>query len=177
MARAPAWLVRLVDTRPTWAPVAARVALALAIFPHGAQKLLGWFGGKGVEETLAYFAPLFPAPVLVLVILAESVGAVLVLAGLCTRFAAASIGLVMLGAVYFFHRAHFFMNWYMEPGRPEGLEYHLLALGLVAVLVAAGGGRLSADLALARRLVVPRKPAADADRPVEVPARGPAVPV
>lgn len=151
MPHAPAPLARLLGTRPAWAPVAARVALAAAIFPHGAQKLFGWFGGKGVGGTLAFFEPLFPASVMVLVILAESVGAVLVLAGLLTRFAAASIGLVMVGAIAFFHRTHFFMNWYMEPGRPEGLEYHVLALGLVGVLVVAGGGNLSADLALSRR--------------------------
>lgn len=151
MLHVPTWLTALVDTRSAWAPVAARLALAVAIFPHGAQKLLGWYGGKGVEATIAFFAPVLPAPLVVLVILAESVGALLVLAGLLTRFAAASIGAVMVGAVALFHRGHFFMTWYGEP-RPEGFEYHLLALGLVAVLVVTGGGRLSVDAALAERI-------------------------
>lgn len=77
----PSPLAALVDTRPSWAPAAAALALAVVVFPHGAQKLLGWFGGKGVEETLAYFAPVVPPPLMALVVLAESVGAVLVVAG------------------------------------------------------------------------------------------------
>ena len=28
-----------------------RLALAVVIFPHGAQKVLGWFGGYGLKDT------------------------------------------------------------------------------------------------------------------------------
>ncbi|RYY20803.1 MAG: DoxX family membrane protein, partial [Sphingobacteriaceae bacterium] len=32
----------------------ARIALGITVFPHGAQKLLGWYGGYGFEGTMGF---------------------------------------------------------------------------------------------------------------------------
>lgn len=32
----------------------ARLALGITVFPHGAQKLVGWFGGGGFEGTMGF---------------------------------------------------------------------------------------------------------------------------
>lgn len=135
-----------------------RAVLGAVIFPHGAQKLLGWFGGYGFGGTMQYFTDSLhvPAPVALLVILGESVGALLLIAGLGTRLAAFGIALTMLGAIVTTHGSvGFFMNWFgNQPG--EGFEYHLLALALAVPLVIAGGGRYAADSWLKARLEAPR---------------------
>lgn len=133
-----------------WSALIARLALALVVFPHGAQKLFGWFGGNGFQGTMDYFTTQagLPYPVALLVILIESVAALMVLAGLATRIAAAGIfGLFAIIAVQF-HSSHgFFMNW-MGKQQGEGLEYFIILLGLALTLIITGGGKASADAAL-----------------------------
>ena len=36
-------------------PLILRLTLALVFFPHGAQKVLGWFGGYGFTGTMGFF--------------------------------------------------------------------------------------------------------------------------
>ena len=134
------------------APLVLRIALGLVMFPHGAQKALGWFGGGGIAQTMAYFTSVvhLPAAVGALVIAAEFVGSVLLLLGFFTRFAAFSIGLTMAGAALLVHAPNgFFMNWFGNQAG-EGFEYHLLAIAISGALVIKGGGRSSLDRRLAR---------------------------
>jgi putative oxidoreductase len=151
--RSPSFLGKLTKTDDAIAPTIARVALGAVMFPHGAQKLLGWFGGYGFSATVGFFKSVLhiPAPIAVLVILAESIGALMLLFGVFSRFAAASIALVMLGAVAMAH-AHvgFFMNW-AGTQQGEGFEYHVLAIALAAIVIVAGGGKASVDRTIAAR--------------------------
>ncbi len=95
-----------------------------------------------------------PKPLAASVILIEFAAPLLLAAGLGTRFAALGIGAIMIGAIATVHASQgFFMNW-SGAQAGEGFEYHLLTLGLVAVLLAQGGGRLSLD----RRLGVSPDP-------------------
>jgi putative oxidoreductase len=125
----------------------------------GAQKLLGWFGGYGFDGSMTFFTDTMqlPAPLALLIILGESIGALLLIAGLGTRVAAFGISAIMLGAVLTTHGSvGFFMNWYgNQPG--EGFEYHLLALALSVPLVIAGGGRYALDSWLRARLEAPAR--------------------
>src|SRR6478752_2664837 len=124
-----------------------RLVLALVILPHGAQKLLGWFGGYGFEGTMGFFTGALgiPAALAVLVILGESLGALGLAFGAFTRLSAFGIAATMLGAVFMTHAPNgFFMNWTgQQPG--EGFEYHLLALALALPLIVRGGGSLAVD--------------------------------
>lgn len=135
-----------------------RALLGAVMFPHGAQKLFGWFGGYGFDGTMKFLTDTvhLPSPIALLVILAESIGALMLIAGLGTRIAALGISAVMVGAVLTSHGSvGFFMNWFgNQPG--EGYEYHLLALALSVPLVIAGGGRYAADSWLKARLEAPR---------------------
>ncbi|MEZ4308980.1 MAG: DoxX family protein [Polyangiaceae bacterium] len=129
-----------------------RLVLGVVLFPHGAQKLLGWFGGYGYEGTMGFLTGTMhlPAPIAFLVIMAELFGALMLIAGLWTRFAAFGISAVMLGAALLTHaKVGFFMNWYGAQ-QGEGFEFHLLALALGVPLVIWGGGRYALDTALAR---------------------------
>ena len=134
--------------------LAQRVALGLIMFPHGAQKLLGWFGGFGLSSTLEFLTGTvhLPAPLAVLVILAESLGAVGLVLGAGTRLAALGIASVMLGAIATTHLPFgLFMDWFGTQ-HGEGFEYHLLVLALALPLAVRGAGALSLDRALAARL-------------------------
>jgi putative oxidoreductase len=143
---------------------AQRALLGLVMLPHGAQKLLGAFGGYGFSATMKYFTGTLglPAPLAFLVILAESIGAVGLLLGLGTRLAAFGVTAVMIGAVITTHLGNgFFMNWGGAQGG-EGFEYHLLALALSVPLVVRGGGRWALDTKLAQ-LFTSRSPARSSD--------------
>jgi putative oxidoreductase len=131
-----------------------RLVLGVVIFPHGAQKLLGWFGGYGFSGTMGFFTDTMhlPAPLAFLIIIGESLGAIGLILGLGTRLAALGIAAVMIGAILTTHMNFgFFMNWFGAQ-KGEGFEYHLLALALSLPLLVRGGGLLSIDGALAEQL-------------------------
>lgn len=131
-----------------------RLLIAFVIFGHGAQKLFGWFGGYGFDGTVGYFTTTVGLPYLlaVLIILAESLGMVALALGLFSRFIAGSVIAIMIGAVVVTHAQYgFFMNWFgAQPG--EGFEYHLLAIGLSAIVLVHGGGAYALD-AVVKRLI------------------------
>lgn len=129
-----------------------RLTLGGVMLPHGLQKVFGLFGGAGLQATMNTFTTMLglPAPVAVLVILAESAGALGLIVGFFTRLCALGIALVMGGAIYFVHLQHgFFMNWSGKQGG-EGFEYHILAIGLAVALFIHGGGKWSFDQRIAR---------------------------
>src|SRR5689334_24858878 len=110
----PGPLQRLLSTRADLAAPILRLTLATALFPHGAQKLLGWFGGYGWSGTMGFLTQQMhvPAPLAVLAILAEFLGALGLITGLFGRIAAFGILSNMVGAVVLVHsKVGFFMNW------------------------------------------------------------------
>lgn len=141
----------LVATGDTFAATALRLALGIMILPHGLQKTLGWFGGYGFKGTMGYLTTQVGAPWIFafLAILAESVGGVMLIAGLGTRVAALGVGAVMLVAAAQHRSNGFFMNWFGNQ-KGEGIEFHLLALGIVVALLILGGGKWSIDSLLTR---------------------------
>lgn len=123
------------------------------MFPHGAQKMLGWFGGYGFAGTMHFFTTIMhiSAPLAFLAICAEFFGSILLLAGGLTRLAALAIGVNMVVAVATVHAANgFFMNWSGQQ-KGEGIEYFIYAIAVLLVLVVYGGGRYSLDALLGRR--------------------------
>lgn len=147
------WIERIAHTNRDIAPTIARVVLGLVMFPHGAQKMLGWFGGHGFSGTYGFMTTKLGVPGLfaVLAILAEFVGALALIVGVGSRVAALGIAAVMLVAIGMVHLPNgFFMNW-TGAQAGEGFEYHLLALALSAIVLVKGGGKASVDLALSRR--------------------------
>jgi putative oxidoreductase len=143
-------LKRLVQTDDDIGMFLVRLALGIVIFPHGAQKLLGWFGGHGFAGTMEFFTTQLglPAVVVVLVIIAEFFGALGLILGFLGRVAAFGVLCVMLGAVFMIHlNVGFFMNWYGNQ-QGEGFEYHLLAIGMALAVIVRGSGAFSVDRAL-----------------------------
>jgi len=143
----------LSKTNDSAAPLLARLTLGLVMFPHGAQKALGWFGGYGYSGTMGYFTGTMHIPALFafLAIAAEFAGSLALITGLFSRVAAFGIASVMVVAIATTHFANgFFMNWYGNQ-KGEGFEYHLLALGLAVIVMVYGAGKASLDGLIARR--------------------------
>ncbi len=130
-----------------------RLVLGVVFLAHGAQKMLGWFGGYGFSATMGFFTRQMgiPAVFAFLAIAAEFFGGLGLILGLLGRVAAFGIGVEMAVAVALVHR-HFglFMNWYGNQ-KGEGFEYHLLAIALAMSVLVKGAGAFSLD-----RLVYPR---------------------
>src|SRR3954469_7278677 len=134
----------LVATGDSFAPVFLRLALGLMMFPHGAQKLLGWFGGFGFTGSMGYFTGTVGTPWIVglLVVLGEFFGPLLLILGLGTRFAATSLAIIMTGAAWQLRANGFFMNWFGNQ-KGEGVELFILVVGIAISLVIWGGGKWS----------------------------------
>jgi putative oxidoreductase len=141
------WLRRVIETKTDIVPAIARLTMGLVMFPHGAQKLLGWFGGYGWTGTYGFLTSKLgvPGPFAALAIITEFFGALALILGVGTRIAALGIASIMLVAIATVHLPNgFFMNW-TGAQAGEGFEYHLLMLALAAVVVLRGGGAASVD--------------------------------
>jgi putative oxidoreductase len=128
-----------------------RLVLGAVFFAHGAQKLLGWFGGFGYTATMAAFRQQMgvPAALAFIAIAAEFFGGIGLVSGFLGRVAALGISIDMLVAILKVHLHNgFFMNWYGNQ-KGEGFEYHLLVLAIGLMLVVRGSGAWSLDRALA----------------------------
>jgi putative oxidoreductase len=142
---------RLMRTDDNLASPLLRLFLGLAFFPHGAQKLLGWWGGHGFAATVTGMSKMgLPAALVFLIILIEFFGPLSLWIGFLSRVSAAGILCVMLGAIFTVHlRNGFFMNWEGQQNG-EGIEYHLLVIGICLALLILGSGRFSVDRSMDR---------------------------
>ncbi|MBJ6750588.1 DoxX family protein [Geomonas anaerohicana] len=144
---------RVLATEDTASLTVLRLFLAVVMFPHGAQKVLGWFGGPGFSATMDMFTRIMGIPYLfgLMAVLTEFVGPLLLIAGLATRVAALVLAGEMVVAVALVHLHNgFFMNWTGKQAG-EGFEYHVLVVGMALALLIGGGGRWSLDRTLSRR--------------------------
>ena len=147
----------LIATRHDTGALAGRVILGAIMLPHGLQHALGLFGGYGFSGTLGWMTDTlgFPAPLAALAITVELLAPFALILGLGGRLAALGILGLMLGAASTHVSNGFFMNWFGSlPAGAEGFEYHLLAIGLSAVVALNGSGALSLDRWLAGRIPV-----------------------
>ena len=144
-------LRKLFATEDSAATSLLRLVLGVVFFAHGAQKMLGWFGGPGLSGTIGMFTNYLhiPAPFAFLAIGAEFFGGLGLILGFFTRIAAFGIAVNMVVAVVMVHRSFgFFMNW-TGTQKGEGFEYHLLALAVTAFLMIRGAGAFSVDRVIA----------------------------
>ena len=144
---------KLFNTSDSWTMVVLRVVLGLVVFPHGAQKLLGWFGGYGFSGSMNYFTNTVGLPWIIgfLVIILEFFGALALIAGVTTRILAAFYIVIAIGIIFTSSIQYgFFMNWFGNQGG-EGYEYFLLWIGIAIVLLFNGGGKYSFDKLLSER--------------------------
>src|SRR6266404_2894738 len=143
---------KLVKTDSDYVLTISRLVLGNLFFAHGAQLMLGWFGGYGLTGSMQFFTQQLgiPAAFAFLAICAQFFGGLMLILGFAGRIAALSIICDVAVAVVKVHW-HFglFMNWFGNQ-KGEGFEYHLLAITIGLVIVLQGSGALSLDRLLAR---------------------------
>jgi putative oxidoreductase len=144
------WLRKILHTDDDYVLMLSRVVLGIVFLAHGAQKVFGWFGGPGFDQTMKAFVQGMgiPAFFAVMAILAEFLGGIGLLVGLLSRVAAFGIAIIMIVAVSLVHAQNgLFMNW-SGSQRGEGFEYHLLALAVALLVLVRGAGAWSLDRVL-----------------------------
>jgi len=147
-------LTWIVGTDGDWVITIVRIVLGVVFFAHGAQKALGWFGGRGLQSTVRAFREQLqiPAPLALLSVAAEFLGGSGLIVGFLSRIAAFSIAAVMIVALIAVHgKFGFFMNWYGEK-KGHGIEYHILVLALSLTVMIKGAGAFSLDRILYQRV-------------------------
>jgi putative oxidoreductase len=138
---------KLLRTDNDIATATVRLALGVVFFAHGAQKLLGWFGGYGFTGTMGFFTGVLHIPAIFafLAIAAEFFGGLGLIFGFLTRIAAVGVLSNMIVAIALVHSQFgFFMNW-TGTQKGEGYEYHLVVLAVTALLIIRGAGAVSLD--------------------------------
>ncbi len=142
----------LLGTSHSWAITVVRIALGVIFFAHGAQKVLGWFGGYGLKGTTGYFASVgIPLPLAYAICFFEFLGGIGLFFGFLTRLAALAVVIVMIGAISKVHAKNgLFINWELAPGKGHGYEANLAYIAMAVACILAGGGALSIDGLLTR---------------------------
>jgi putative oxidoreductase len=110
-----------------------RAAVGTIFMAHGAQKLFGAFNGPGLEATVGQLG----SPLGYLVAIGEFFGGVGIVFGFLSRFSAAAIIVIMIGAIAKVHGANgFFLD-------KHGFEYNIALIGLLAPILLCGPGLYS----------------------------------
>lgn len=142
------FIQRLLHTDKHTTALALRIPVGLIFAAHGAQKLFGWFGGYGLEGTGQFFGSVGLNPGTLMALLAGAVeffGGLALVFGVLVRPAAAALAIAMLIAIF---AVHFSKGFFLDKG---GYEYALALFAASLSLLFTGGGRFSADAALAAR--------------------------
>ncbi|MCC6589627.1 MAG: DoxX family protein [Bryobacterales bacterium] len=111
-----------------------RLVAGIIFMAHGAQKLFGAFGGPGLTAMVGMLGP-----VGYLVSIGEFFGGLGLIVGFLSRFSAAALIVIMLGAIA---TVHWENGFFLSP--KMGYEYNLALIGLLAAIVLAGPGRYAA---------------------------------
>jgi len=139
-----------------WALLAVRVVVGIIFMVHGAQKMFGAFGGPGLDMVMSAKGPGGGGAIGLLVAIGEFFGGLGLLVGFLSRFSAASLILIMLGAIALVHGRNGFLL------SAQGYEYNLALIGLLLPVLIAGPGAY----AVSHFLPLPR--ARTTGRPVPV---------
>ncbi|MBF2709619.1 DoxX family protein [Flavobacterium soyangense] len=137
----------LFNTNNDLTGLVTRLTLGLILFPHGAQKMLGMFGGYGFTGTMGFFTNTMHLPWIIgfLVIIIEFIGVVSLIVGFASRIWSVLTIVLFLGIIFTSHLDNgFFMNWFGNQ-KGEGYEYHLLIIGLSIATLINGSGKYSVD--------------------------------
>lgn len=137
-----------------YASLFLRIALGIMLLPHGLQKLFGAFGGHGFDNTMNHFTEILELPYIIgfLIIMLETLGAIGLLLGFLTRFTSAAAFIFYIFAIFMAHlQFGFFMNWYGDQ-QGEGIEFHILVIGITIALFIKGSGAFSLDALIAKKL-------------------------
>jgi putative oxidoreductase len=145
-------LKNILKTNHDWTGLILRLTIGVVLWPHGAQKVLGLFGGHGFTGTMDFFTGKLQLPwiIALLVIVIEFLGSICMVLGVAVRIWAVAVIGLFIGIIYTVHVPNgFFMNWAGNQAG-EGFEYHLLLIGIASAIIINGAGKFSIDELLTR---------------------------
>ena len=145
---------KILNTESNWGALVARLTLGIVLFPHGAQKMWGLFGGYGFAGTMDFFTNQIHLPWIVAfaVIMIEFFGSIFLILGFASRLWSLAIAGLFIGIIFTTHLEHgFFMNWFGNQAG-EGYEYALLIIGIAVAVLVNGSGKYALDTQLAKLL-------------------------
>lgn len=144
---------QIVKTTQNWGATTVRFALGIVLFAHGAQSMLGWFGGFGLKATIEFLSTHMGLPAFIgfVVICIQFFGSLMLLLGLLTRVAALGVFGIFIGMATYHFDYGFYMNW-SGANAGEGFEYHILVIGMCLMLIISGGGAFSVDRKILRSI-------------------------
>ncbi|MET3877869.1 ester cyclase [Chitinophaga sp. OAE865] len=148
---------QIFGTRNDWTGLILRLTVGLILFPHGAQKVFGWFGGPGFTNEMTFFTGTLHLPWLIafLVIAIEFLGAISLIVGFASRIWSIAMICLFIGIIFTAHTENgFFMNWFGTQ-KGEGYEYHLLVIGLSLAVLVNGSGKYAVDNILVKPAKLP----------------------
>lgn len=143
---------KVFQTNNDWTGVVTRLIIGIVLFPHGLQKMFGWFGGYGFNGTMDFFTGTVHLPWIIgfLVIAIEFFGPLFFMVGFASRIWSAITVILFLGIISTSHLENgFFMNWFGNQ-KGEGYEFHLLMIGLSIATLINGSGKYSVDEVISR---------------------------
>jgi putative oxidoreductase len=122
-----------------------RLCVGAVFVAHGLQKLLGMWGGPGLDGTAGMVAALglpYPYPLGVVLAAVEAGGGVLLILGGLTRWAALALAIDMAIAIW---KVHYANGFFLNGQRGDGIEFTLVLLGALLSLMLTGAGALSIE--------------------------------
>ena len=147
-------LKKLLSTTSDLTLTLLRLVLGIIFFAHGAQLLLGWFGGFGYDASMHAFTQQLhiPTALAFAAIMTQFLGGLFLIFGILGRLVSLGIAIYMLVSVLLVYLPNWlFMNWYGTQ-KGEGFEFHILAIAIAIVLMMHGSGAASVDLDVSRRI-------------------------
>jgi putative oxidoreductase len=111
--------------------LALRLAVGVIFAAHGSQKVFGLFGGPGLTK---FVEMMNMGPVAYLVAIGECFGGLGIIFGFLSRFSAASLIVIMGGAIYMVHGKNGFF------AQNQGFEYNIALIGLLVPIFLLGPG-------------------------------------
>jgi len=120
-------------TSVDWALLVVRIVVGVIFIAHGSQKLFGAFGGPGMGPVIQMLGP-----VGYLVAIGEFFGGLGLLLGFLSRFSAAALIVVMIGAIV---KVHWQNGFFL--GAKLGFEFNFALIGLLTAILIAGPGKFS----------------------------------
>jgi putative oxidoreductase len=147
---------KIFNTGSDWTGFITRLTVGLIMFPHGAQKVFGWFGGPGYSNEMRFLTETLHIPWLIAftVIIVEFIGSLSLIIGFASRLWAIAMIILFIGIILIEHVDNgFFMNWHGDQ-EGEGYEYHLLIIGLSLTTLIGGSGKYSIDRMLLNKQII-----------------------
>jgi putative oxidoreductase len=138
---------KIFNTNNDWTGLVTRLSIGLILFPHGAQQMLGIFGGYGFSGSMFFLTGTLHLPWLIafLVITIQFFGSIFLVTGFASRIWSITLIVIFIGTIFTAHIDNgFFMNWYGTQ-KGEGFEYALLVVGLSIATLLNGSGKYSID--------------------------------